>query len=55
MLFMLIGIPCSATCVVTHRESGSWRLALLQLAGLTVLAYGVTLIAYQAGRLLGWS
>ncbi len=52
MLFCLIGTPCVATVAVTWRESGSWRWPLLQWAGLTVLAYVVTLIVYQVGSLL---
>lgn len=53
MLFMLISVPCMATIAVTRRESNSWKWALFQLGGLTLLAYLVTVIVYQAGRLLG--
>jgi ferrous iron transport protein B len=42
------------TVVVTGRESGAWRWALLQFGGLTLLAYGVTVAVYQSGRLLGF-
>jgi len=52
MLFCLITAPCMATIAMTRRESGSWKWALFQLVGLTVLAYVVTLIVYQAGRLV---
>jgi len=52
MLFCLISAPCAATTAVTWKESGSWRWAVFQLVGLTVLAYVVTLIVYQAGRLV---
>jgi ferrous iron transport protein B len=51
MLFLLIGAPCMATVVVTRRESGKWRYALLQLGGLTGIAYVLCLVVYQAGRL----
>lgn len=53
MLFCLISAPCMATIAVTRRESNSWRWALFQLGGLTLLAYVVTVFVYQAGRLLG--
>ncbi|MBN1269009.1 MAG: ferrous iron transport protein B [Kiritimatiellae bacterium] len=53
MLFMLIGMPCAATVAVTRAESGSWRWALFQLAGLTLLAYILTVAVYQLGTLLG--
>lgn len=53
MLFMLISMPCVATFAVVRRESNSWKWAFFQLAGLTLLAYVVTLVVYQAGSLLG--
>jgi ferrous iron transport protein B len=51
MIFLLIGTPCMATVVVTRRESGKWGYALLQLGGLTGIAYGLSLLVYQVGRL----
>ena len=51
MLFTLISAPCVATVAMTRQETGSWRWALFQFAGLTGLAYFVTLIVYQSGRL----
>ena len=53
MLFMLISAPCMATIAVTRRESNSWKWALFQLGGLTLLAYLATLLVYQAGRTVG--
>jgi ferrous iron transport protein B len=53
MLFCLLSIPCMATFAVTRRESGSWGWAFLQLGGLTIVAYLVTLFVQQTGRLLG--
>ncbi len=51
MLFALITAPCVATIAITRQESNSWRWALFQLVGLTVLAYVVTTAVYQIGRL----
>ncbi len=53
MLFCLVSTPCMATIAVTRRESNSWKWALFQLAGLTVMAWILTVIVFQAGRLLG--
>jgi len=53
MLFCLISAPCMATIAVTRRESNSWRWALFQLGGLTLLAYVLTVFVFQAGSLLG--
>ncbi len=54
MLFCLVSAPCAATIVCTWKESGSIKWAALQLVGLTVLAYVVTMAVCQAGRLLGY-
>jgi len=54
MLFCLISAPCAATIVCTWKESGSIKWAALQLVGLTVLAYVVTMAVCQAGRVLGY-
>jgi ferrous iron transport protein B len=53
MLFCLIGMPCVATVSATRIESGSWKWAALQMAGLTVLAWLVTAFVYQTGHWLG--
>ncbi|MFA6177004.1 MAG: ferrous iron transport protein B [Phycisphaerae bacterium] len=51
MLFCLISAPCIATAVVTRSETGKWKWAILQWGGLTAMAYIITLIVYQAGKL----
>ena len=51
ILFLLIATPCMATLAVTRRESGSWRWALLQFGGLTLVAYLLSLTVYQVGSL----
>jgi ferrous iron transport protein B len=52
MLFLLVGMPCMATVAVTRRESGKWSYALLQLGGLTGLAYVLSLLVFQIGKLI---
>ena len=51
LLFCLISAPCVATLAVTRQETGSWRWAAFQFLGLTVLAYGITAIVFQLGRI----
>jgi len=53
LLFMLIVAPCMATFAVMKSETGSWGWAIFQFAGLTVLAWILTVIVYQAGSLAG--
>lgn len=52
MLWCLVSTPCVATCAVMRAES-NWKWALAQLAGLTALAYALTLVVHQVGSLLG--
>ncbi|MBN1611562.1 MAG: ferrous iron transport protein B [Polyangiaceae bacterium] len=52
MLFLLVATPCMATVAVTRKESGHWRWALLQFFGLTAIAYVLSLLVYQLGRLV---
>ncbi|MBN1944522.1 MAG: ferrous iron transport protein B [Bradymonadales bacterium] len=52
ILFLMIGAPCMATVAITRRESGAWKWALLQFGGLTAIAYLVSLVVYQVGRLV---
>ena len=51
MLFCLLSIPCLATLAVIRRELNSWKMMLFEAFGLFALAYVVTLIVYQIGRL----
>ncbi len=53
MIFCLISAPCMATIATTRQESGSWKWAMLQLGGLTLIAYILTLVIYQSGLLFG--
>jgi len=52
MLFCLISAPCIATLAVTRAETGRWGWAVFQWAGLTALAYVITLVVYQVGSFL---
>ena len=53
MLFCLLSIPCLATLAVIRRELNSWKMPFIEAGALFLLAYIVTLIVYQTGRLLG--
>ena len=52
MLFTLISAPCMATIAVTKRESNSWKWALFQLGGLTLVAWLFTTLVYQIGMII---
>ena len=53
MLFCLLSIPCLATLAVIRRELNSWKMPVIEAGALFLLAYIVTLIVYQTGKLLG--
>ncbi|MBB1573379.1 MAG: hypothetical protein HG428_004620 [Bacteroidia bacterium] len=49
---MALYVPCIAVIAAIKRESGSWRWALFSALYTTGLAYIVSLVVYQIGRLL---
>lgn len=52
MLFCLLSIPCLATLAIIRRELNSWKMPFIEAGSFFLLAYIVTLIVYQAGKLL---
>ncbi|WNS40902.1 ferrous iron transport protein B [Paenibacillus sp. MMS20-IR301] len=55
MAFILLYIPCLATVGVIKKETASWKWTFFSMGYSLVLAYAVSLIIFQGGRLLGWS
>ncbi len=47
LVFFVLAMQCLPTLVVTARETGHAKWALLQFAWMSVLAYGAALVAYQ--------
>lgn len=54
MVFVLLYVPCVATVAAIKKETGSAKWTLFSVVYALVLAYSLTLIIYQVGRLLGW-
>ena len=54
LVFVLLYFPCIATIAAIKNESGSWRWALFAAGYTTLLAWVVSAVVYQAGRLLGF-
>jgi ferrous iron transport protein B len=52
LLFVLIYFPCIATVVAIKNESGSWKWAFFAAIYTTVLAWIVSAVVYQVGRLI---
>ncbi len=54
MIFFALACQCMSTLAVVKRETGGYRWPLFLFAYMTVLAYVVSLIVYQGGKLLGF-
>lgn len=54
MVFVLIYSPCLAALAVMRRETGTWKWPLVSTVYATTLAWIVTFIVYQGGKLLGF-
>lgn len=52
LIFFVYALQCLPTTVVVKRETGSWKWALGQLAGMTAVAWIASFIVYQVGSLL---
>ncbi|MFF2908865.1 ferrous iron transport protein B [Paenibacillus sp. NPDC057934] len=55
MIFILLYIPCLATVGVIKKETNSWKWTFFSMGYCLVLAYIVSFLVFQGGRLLGWS
>jgi len=55
MVFVLIYSPCLAALAVMRKETGSWKWPAISMVYLTTLAWIVTFIVYQGGKLLGFA
>jgi len=53
MVFVLLYIPCMSTVAVVRRESNSWRWPLFLVGYTIALAWLMSTLVYQLGRLCG--
>ena len=49
MLFVLLYSPCFVSLVVIQREAGGWRWLIFSMVFNTLLAFAVSVAAYQIG------
>ncbi|MGN6386916.1 MAG: ferrous iron transport protein B, partial [Verrucomicrobiota bacterium] len=54
MVFYVLALQCVSTIAVVRRETNSWRWPLFQWAYMGALAWILSFITYQGGRLLGF-
>ncbi|MEC0183886.1 ferrous iron transport protein B [Paenibacillus peoriae] len=54
MVFILLYVPCLATVAVIRKETLSWRWTAFSIIYPLTVAYIITVLIYQGGKLLGW-
>jgi len=54
MVFVLLYMPCVVVAIAMRQEFGGWKWFGVAFAYQTALAWGMALLVYQGGRLLGF-
>ena len=55
MIFFALAMQCMSTLAVVKRESGGFGWPIFLFSYMTILAWVVSFLVYQGGRLLGFS
>jgi len=53
LLFYVFALQCMSTVAIVRKETGSWKLAILQFVFMLMAAYAFALIGFQAVNALG--
>ncbi len=54
LMFFMIALQCVSTIAVVRQETGGWKWPVFQIAYTLGLAYLLSLLVYQGGKLLGF-
>lgn len=54
MVFVLLYTPCLATVAAIRKETGSWKWTLLSIGIALTVAYMISLLVYQTGKIVGF-
>jgi ferrous iron transport protein B len=54
LVFFALAMQCMATTAVVRRETGGWKIPVIQFFYMNALAYLAALVVFQGGRLLGF-
>jgi ferrous iron transport protein B len=54
LVFFALAMQCMATTAVVRRETGGWKIPVIQFFYMNSLAYVAALVVFQGGRLLGF-
>ncbi len=55
MVFYVYAAQCMATIALVKRETNSWKWPIFMFVYMTTLAYGMSFLVYQGGKLLGFA
>jgi ferrous iron transport protein B len=53
IIYFMFAMQCLSTVVVARKETGSWRIPLLQIVVYSVMAYVLAFITYKGLNLIG--
>jgi ferrous iron transport protein B len=53
IIFTIFYAPCFVSVICISRESGSWKWGAFSMVFNTVLAFGLAVLVFQVGRILG--
>ena len=53
ILFFVFALQCLSTVAVSRKETGGWRIPILQVVLFTLIAYLATLVAVNGLRAIG--
>jgi ferrous iron transport protein B len=53
MVYYVLAMQCISTLAVVRRETNGWKWPLFQLGYMSALAWAVTFVVYQGGKLFG--
>lgn len=54
LVFFALAMQCMATTAVVRRETGGWKIPVIQFFYMNGVAYAAAFIVFQGGRLLGF-
>jgi ferrous iron transport protein B len=54
LVFFALAMQCMSTTAVVMRETGGWKVPVIQFFYMNALAYAAALLVFQGGRLLGF-
>ena len=55
MVFYVYAAQCMATFAIVKTETNGWKWPIFMIVYMTCLAYGMSLLVFQVGRMIGFT